>query len=83
MIFSKFALHMTAINKKNEVDTKHSLVILCSDFKNKSSYNLTKEQVAYISDEIKSNDKKFICINALSRLIVVILVDSKKITIPL
>jgi leucyl aminopeptidase len=69
---------MTAITKKNEVDAKHSLAILCSDFKNKSSYNLTKEQITYISDEIKTNDKKFICINALSRLIIVILVDAKK-----
>jgi leucyl aminopeptidase len=69
---------MVTITKKNEVDAKHSLAILCSDFKNKSSYNLTKEQIAYISDEIKTNDKKFICINALSRLIVVILVDVKK-----
>ena len=69
---------MTAITKKNEVDAKHSLAILCSDFKNKSAYNLTKEQIAYISDEIKENDKKFISINALSRLIIVILVDPKK-----
>ncbi len=69
---------MTAITKKNEVDAKHSLAILCSDFKNKSAYNLTKEQITYISDEIKENDKKFICINNLSRLIIVILVDAKK-----
>ena len=69
---------MTAITKKNEVDAKHSLAILCSDFKNKLAYNLTKEQIAYVSDEIKTNDKKFICINALSRLIIVILVDAKK-----
>jgi leucyl aminopeptidase len=69
---------MTAITKKNEVDAKHSLAILCSDFKNKSTYNLTKEQITYISDEIKTNDKKIIFINALSRLIVLILVDAKK-----
>ena len=69
---------MTTITKKNEADVKHSLAILCSDFKNKSSYNLTKEQLTYISDEIKTNDKKFICINALSHLIIVILIDSKK-----
>lgn len=69
---------MTTITKKNEVDAKHSLAILCSDFKNESVYNLTKEQIAYILDEIKTNDKKFICINALSRLIIVILVDAKK-----
>jgi len=69
---------MTTITKKNEVDAKHSLAILCSDFKNKSTYSLTKEQITYISDKIKENDKKFICINALSRLIIVILVDTKK-----
>ncbi len=69
---------MTAITKKNEIDTKHSLVILCSDFKNKLNYNLTKDQITYISNEIKTNEKKFVCINALSRLIILILVDDKK-----
>jgi leucyl aminopeptidase len=66
------------ITKKNEVDAKHSLAILCSDFKNKSIYNLTKEQITYISDEIQTNDKKFICINTLSRLIILVIVDAKK-----
>jgi leucyl aminopeptidase len=69
---------MTVITKKNEVDAKHSLAILCSDFKNKSIYNLTKEQITYISDEIQTNDKKFICINTLSRLIILVIVDAKK-----
>lgn len=69
---------MTTITKKNEVDAKHSLAILCSDFKNKSAYNLSKEQITYISNEIKENDKKFVCINTLSHLIIVILVDTTK-----
>ena len=69
---------MTAISKKNNIDAKTSIAILCSDFKNKTEYNLTKEQIAYISNEIKVNDKKFITINALNHLIIVALIDKKK-----
>ncbi len=69
---------MTAISKKNNVDAKSSIAILCSDFKNKTEYHLTKEQDAYISNEIKTNDKKFICINALNRLLIIIMIDDKK-----
>ena len=76
-IFSKFTC-MTTISKKNQADSKHSLAIICNSFKNKSEYNLSKEQVDYILNDIKANDKKFVCINALSRFIFVILVDDKK-----
>lgn len=69
---------MTSINKKTSIDKKQSLVILCSSFKNKSDYALSKEQADYISNEIKTNDKKFVSINALSKSIFVILVDDKK-----
>ena len=69
---------MTAISKKNNLDAKVSLVIICSNFNNKTEYNFTKEQSNYISNEIKANDKKFICINALNRLVVVVMVDVKK-----
>ena len=48
---------MTTISKKSNIDSKQSLVIVCSSFKNKSEYNLTKEQVDYISNDIKTNDK--------------------------
>ena len=69
---------MTAISKKNNIDAKISIAILCSDFKNKTEYNLTKEQITYISNEIKVNDKKFIAINTLHHLIFVVLIDDKK-----
>jgi leucyl aminopeptidase len=69
---------MTLISKKNSSDHKQSLVIICSSFKNRSEYNLTKDQVDYISNTIKADDKKFICVNALSRLVFVIIVDDKK-----
>lgn len=72
---------MTTISKKNQADSKQSLAIICSTFKNKTEYALTKEQVDYITNDIKTNDKKFICINALSRLVCVILVDDKNLTI--
>ncbi|MBC7695849.1 MAG: leucyl aminopeptidase [Burkholderiales bacterium] len=69
---------MTVISKKKQTDSKQSLAILCSAFKNKSEYALTKEQADYISRDIKVNEKKFICINTLSRFICVVLVDDKK-----
>ena len=69
---------MTIVSKKNNADSKQSLAIICSSFKNKSEYNLTKEQVDYISNDIKTNDKKFVSINTLSRLVFVIVVDDKK-----
>ena len=69
---------MTTISKKNNADSKQSLAIICSTFKNKSEYNLTKEQVDYISNDIKANDKKFISVNTLSRLVFVMIVDDKK-----
>lgn len=69
---------MTTISKKNNIDGKHSLAIICNVFKNKSHYHLTNEQVDYIANDIKANDKKFICINTLSRFVCVILVDETK-----
>jgi leucyl aminopeptidase len=69
---------MTSITKKSQADSKQSLAILCSTFKNKTEYALTKEQAEYITKDIKVNDRKFICINTLSRLVCVILVDEKK-----
>jgi leucyl aminopeptidase len=69
---------MTTISKKNQLDSKQSLAIICTVFKNKPEYSLTKEQVDYILNDIKTNDKKFISINTLSRLVFVMLVDDKK-----
>lgn len=69
---------MTTISKKIQLDSKQSLAIICSSFKNKTEYALTKEQADYITHDIKANDKKFVCINTLSRLVCIILVDEKK-----
>ena len=69
---------MITISKKNQVDSKQSLAIICSVFKNKPEYSLTKEQADYISHDIKANDKKLVCINTLSRLVCVLIVDEKK-----
>jgi len=68
---------MTTISKKNQYDSKHSLAIICNAFINKSEYALTKEQADYISNQIKTNDKKFIILNDLNRLVFVILIDEK------
>jgi leucyl aminopeptidase len=77
LVFSKFA-SMTIISKKNQIDSKQSLAIICSVFKNKSEYSLTKEQADYISNDIRANDKKLVCINTLSRLVFVVIIDEKK-----
>ena len=69
---------MTTLTKKSQADSKQSIAIICSTFKNNSSYALTKEQADYINHDIKTNDKKFICLNTLSRVVCVILVDDKK-----
>ncbi len=69
---------MTTLIKKSQSDSKQSIAIICSTFKNNSSYALTKEQAEYINHDIKTNDKKFICLNTLSRIVCVILVDDKK-----
>lgn len=69
---------MASITKKSSLDKKQSLVVLCSSFKNKTEYGLNTEQVAYIQNEIKTHDKKFVSLNALSRLVFVVLVDEKK-----
>ena len=69
---------MTTISKKVQLDGKQSLAIICNVFKNKSEYGLTKEQADYISNDIKVNNKKFVFINTLSRLVFVIIIDDKK-----
>ncbi|MES2515430.1 MAG: leucyl aminopeptidase [Bacteroidota bacterium] len=69
---------MTIISKKNNSDGKQSVAIICTSFKNKTEYNLTKEQSDYIAQDIKANDKKVVCINTLSRVVCVIIVDEKK-----
>lgn len=69
---------MVSINKKSTYDKKQSLVVICSDFKNKHEFGLTTDQAQYIQQEIKIHDKKFICINALSRCIFVVAVNEKK-----
>ncbi len=68
---------MTALTKTTKLNNKQSIAIVCSAFKNKAEYNFNKEQVEYVSNQIKQN-KKIITINALSHLIVVLLVDETK-----
>ncbi len=69
---------MTAITKTLKLDAKQSLVIICATFKNKTEFALTKEQVDYVLTQIKTHDKKVITINALTRIITVIVIDDKK-----
>ena len=69
---------MTVITKALKLDAKTSIAIICSEFKNKTEYGLTKEQETYITNEFKDKDKKFISINTLTRTVAVIIVDTKK-----
>lgn len=68
---------MTVITKKTAIDTKQSLVIITSEFKNKPSYGLTSEQNTYILNQIKDNKSKFVSINALSKLVVILITNSE------
>ena len=68
----------TAISKKTTTTSKESLVVICKTFKNNASFNLTKDQVDYILNDIKKNDKKVITINTLSRIFSIILIDEQK-----
>ena len=69
---------MTTITKSLKLDAQKSTAIICSTFKNKAEYALSKEQADYISSQIKLDDKKFIALNTLSRLFFIILVDKSK-----
>ncbi len=69
---------MTTIIKKAKPGPKTGLVIICSAFKPKTEYALSKEQAYYISNEIKANDKKFISLNTLSRLVFVVVIPEIK-----
>ncbi len=69
---------MTTIIKTQKINAKQSIVILCSAFKNKPEYALTKEQVEYIQTQIKTHDKKAVTINDLTRIITIVIVDEKK-----
>lgn len=68
---------MTGIQKKQQLQAGKNLAIICSTFKNKPEYALTKEQANYITAEIKQ-EKKFVSINTLSRLVFIIIIDTKK-----
>ncbi len=65
---------MTRILKKQNIDSKHNFIIVCTQFKNNPKYNLTKEQLNYIQTQVKDS-KKCITINALSRVISIIMID--------
>lgn len=63
--------------KKSDKPTRGSLVVVTEKFKDQALFGLSKEQQQYIQNELKQ-DKKFIQVHALSRLIFVVLADLKK-----
>lgn len=69
---------MTTISQKNSVNPAESIVVLCSkknDFKN---YNLSKDEIAYIKNEIDKKEKSFVHLNQLNRSVFIQLIDVKK-----
>lgn len=69
---------MISISKKAKPESKSCLAIISTSFKNKPEYALSKEQEQYIGNEIRQHDKKFVAVNALNRLVFIILTDPKK-----
>lgn len=65
---------MTRILKKQNIDSNHNFIIVCTQFKNNPKYNLTKEQLNYIQAQVKDS-KTCITINVLSRVISIIMID--------
>lgn len=63
--------------KKASKPTNTSLVIITETYREHASYGLNKAQNDYIKSELK-RDKKFISLNALDRLICLVIADTKK-----
>jgi leucyl aminopeptidase len=68
---------MTLIQKIKSPANNSNLVIICDKWKNKPAYQLDEKTAAYISGQV-SEDKKFVSVNNLGRLIFVVLSDPKK-----
>lgn len=69
---------MTNISKKSAINNGESVVLLCGKNNSFNSYGLSKPEIDYIKNEINKNDKKSICVNQLSRLFIVQVIDVKK-----
>lgn len=69
---------MLNIKKTTHITGRNSLVIITDTFKEQASFGLSAEQLRYIHSEIRDHDKKIVSINALGRLIFVVLADPKK-----
>ncbi|MBS1645843.1 MAG: leucyl aminopeptidase family protein [Bacteroidetes bacterium] len=63
--------------KKISALKEDNLIIVAKTFKNKNEYDLTNEQVSYIEKQI-ANEKKIITINQYTRIVCVVLLDTKK-----
>lgn len=68
---------MTTITKKATFSDNENVVLLCNKNNNFNNYNLSKNEIAFIKDEIKK-EKLLIPINQLNRWIYIQLNDTKK-----
>jgi leucyl aminopeptidase len=69
---------MTTISKKSVINNNDHLVLLCGRSNNFGNYGLSKAEIDHIKDQIGNREKKFVCINQLSRLVMIQLIDPKK-----
>ncbi len=69
---------MTTISKKATINNNENVVIVCNKNNNFNNYDLSKDEIAFIKNEINKNEKKFISINKYNRWIFIQLIDIKK-----
>ena len=69
---------MTNISKKASITNNESIVLVCNKNNNFSKYDFSKDEIAFIKNEIVKNEKKFISINKYGRWIFIQLIDTKK-----
>lgn len=69
---------MTTISPKNSVNTSETIVILCSKTNAFKDYSFSKDEIAYIKNEIDKKEKSFVHLNQLNRSVFIQLIDAKK-----
>jgi leucyl aminopeptidase len=68
---------MTRISKSTALKNNESIILLGSNKINFSTYGLSKDEIAYINNQIEKSNKKWIHINQLSRHVFIQFIDKK------
>ncbi len=69
---------MTNISKKSILSNTESIILLCKKNSRFNNYGLSKAEIAFIKNEIHTNEKFFICVNQLNRYVFIQVIDKKK-----